>query len=805
MSSLVADLRYAARSLKRSRGFFLLAVTTLAVGIGSTTALFTLVDAVLLRPLPFKEPDRLVQIWGRTGDRTGMRVPGVILEALRSRAKTLAVIGTHDPSGGVLNTAEGAIDIRGQTVSANFVDVFGVQPLVGRGFVPEDERAGAPAVMLASFSFWQQYLGADAGAVGRTVYLDDVPYTVVGIMPREFRTQFADRRWVFWTPYAGSSSRVRERQLGYEVVARLAPGTSVDQARQEIDAIASSIEVEGWGPAGRRLGLVPSRDEVVGDRAHALQLLLAAVVVVLAIACANLAQLLLARSDARLREFATRKALGARSSRVFRLALFESLLVSLAGGVAGVVFAYWLVPTLVALAPAGIPRLADAAVDGRVLAMALVTSLLTGCSFGVAPALRLSRLSLTEVLKPVSGLASKQRARLRSALLVLQVAAAVTLLALAGLVLQTFLTLFPSSAGFVTESRSAFTWYVTNRQFPDASDRRRRVKDWMERLNAVPGVVAVATASGMPFGDDESTNTAVRRPEEANPPDQAALRSDLRAVSLDYFQLLQIRLIQGRHFAPTDRAEAPRVALVNQTLARRLESSGDVVGRSVRVGNAANSPIVQIVGVIADSRWWGMTLDPLSEVYVPLDQHSASYGFLIVHSRLGVAELTAAIKQTFYAALPGAAVLAERQAVPLDDMIAGSVAGPRFSATLISAFSAAALLLAAIGLFGMVAYSVTQRRRELGVRVALGAQPGDLIMTTMRSAITLTAIGVASGLAAGAYLTRFVTSQLYAIEPLDPPTFMVAAAVMLMTAAVAAYLPARRAARADPMLSLRYE
>jgi hypothetical protein len=275
--------------------------------------------------------------------------------------------------------------------------------------------------------------------------------------------------------------------------------------------------------------------------------------------------------------------------------------------------------------------------------------------------------------------------------------------------------------------------YENSRPARHASDRRRRVTDWMERLNAVPGVVAVATASSMPFGDDESTNTAVRRPEEASPPDSSALRSDLRAVSLNYFQLLQVRLIQGRHFAPTDRAEAPRVALVNQTLARRLESSGDVVGRSIRVGNAANSPIVQIVGVIADSRWWGMTLDPLSEVYVPLDQHSASYGFLIVHSTLGVAELTAAIKRTFYAALPGAAVLA---------------------------------------------YSVMQRRRELDVRVALGAQPGDLIKTTMRSAIMLTAIGVASGLAA---------------------------AVMLMTAAVAAYLPARRAARADPMQSLRYE
>ena len=396
MSSLVADLRYAARSLKRSRGFFLLAVTTLAVGIGSTTALFTLVDAVLLRPLPFKEPHRLVEIWGRTGDRTGMRVPGVILEALRSRAKTLAVIG---PSRSKWRRAQ----------HRRRSDRHPRTDRVGK-FRRRVRRAATRRSRIRAGRRTGRRTGRDARELlvlatiprcrcrRRRPYslLNGVPYTVVGIMPREFRTQFADRRWVFWTPYAGSSSRVRERQLGYEVVARLAPGASVGQARQEIEAIASSIEVEGWGTAGRRLDLVPLRDEVVGDRALCMQLLLAAVVVVLAIACANIAQLLLARSDARLREFATRKALGARSSRVFRLALFESLLVSLAGGVAGVVFAYWLVPTLIALAPAGIPRLADAAVDGRVLAMALVTSLLTGCSFGVAPALRMSRLSLTK-------------------------------------------------------------------------------------------------------------------------------------------------------------------------------------------------------------------------------------------------------------------------------------------------------------------------------------------------------------------------------------------------------------------------
>jgi len=805
MSSFLTDLRYAARSLKRSRGFFALAVTILAVGIGSTTALFTLVDAVLLRQLPFNQPQRLVEIWGRNDDRTGMRVPGVMLDALRSRAKTLGPIGTHDPSGGALRTPEGAVDIRGQTVSANFVDVFGVQPLAGRGFVSEDERPGANAVMLVSFSFWQQHLAADPGALGRTVYFDDVPYTVVGIMPPEFRTQFVDRRSWFWTPYAGNRSRERERELGYEVVARLASGATLDQARQEIEAIASTIQVEGWGRGGRRLGLVPLREEVVGNRAYALQLLLAAVALVLAVACANIMQLLLTRSDAQRREFATRKALGAPATRLFRLALLESLLLSLSGGVGGVVFAYWLVPMMVILAPQGIPRLTDAAVDGRVLAMAVVTSLLTACIFGVAPALRMSHLSVTEMMKPVLGVASTQRARLRSALLVLQVAAAVALLALAGLVLQTFLTLFPTSPGFVTDSRSAFVWSINQRQFPDASDRRRRVNDWIERLRAVPGIVSVATASGMPFGDDEPRNIAVRRPDDANPPGQTALRSDLRSVSSTYFQLLQVRLIQGRQFSPADRADAPLVALVNQTLARRLEPLGNVVGRSIRIGNAANSPVVDIVGVIADTRWWGMTLDPLNELYVPLDQHSASFGFLIVHSPLGVAEVTAAIKRTFYAALPGAALQPEWQAVPLDDMITRSVAGPRFTATLISAFSAAALMLAAVGLFGAVAYSVTQRRRELGVRVALGARPGDLMITTMRSAVTLTAVGIASGLAAGAFMTRFVKSQLYAIDPLDPLTFTIAAAIMLTTAAVAAYLPARRAALADPMQSLRDE
>jgi putative ABC transport system permease protein len=813
MTNVLADLRFATRNLARSPAFAALAIITLAAGIGATTALFSLVDAVLLRPLPFKEPHRIVEIWSRTDQRTGGRVPGDILEALRAHATTLQLIGTHDPSGGVITRADGRIDISGEAVSANFLGVFGVAPLVGRAFAADDGRDGATPVMLVSHSFWQQYLGGDPNALGRIVHIDErgsvdqptVPYTVVGIMPPDFRTVFSDARPFFWTPYAGNRSRPREREVGYEVVARLSQGVTVEDARREIEAIASALYPEQWRKEGKRIALVPLRDEVVGDRAYALNLLLAAVGLVLAVACANVAQLLLARSDGRLREFATRKAIGAGAGQLFRLALFESLLLSLAGGVAGVVLASWLVPVMLALAPVEIPRLVDASIDTRVLAVALAISVLTGCAFGLAPALRLSRLPVTQAIRPTIGAPSRQRARFRSSLVVVQVAAAVILFALASLVVQTFLTLLPSSPGFATASRAAFLWSIDERQFRDAADRRQRLNDWMERLRSVPGIASVGMSSSIPFGDDEPRNVPVRQPDDLRPAAEVTLRSELRAVSRNYLQLLEIPLVRGRQFAATDRAEAPRVALVNETLARSIAPAGDVLGRSIRVGTAVTAPMYEIVGVVADTRWWGMTLEPLNEVYTPLAQDRASFGFVIVESPLDITATTTAIRSTFRAAVPGASMRAEQRAVTLDEMIGRSVAGPRFSATLIGSFSATALILATIGLFGLVAYSVSQRRQELGIRSALGARPADLIRTSVRTAVALTATGIASGLAASAYLTRFVESQLYAIEPLDPPTFAAAAVVMLVAAALAAYLPARRAAHTDPMSALRYE
>lgn len=798
-------MRHALRQLRRAPWFTLLGVVTLGVAIGGTTALFSLVDAVVLRRLPFSEPQRLVEIWGQDDRRTGMRVPGAVLDALRTRSRTLQTIGTHDPTAGVLKTNEGAIDIRGETVSANFVDVFGVPPVAGRGFVPDDARPDAPAVMLVSFAFWRQQLGSDPAAVGRVVYLDAVPYTVLGMMPPEFRTTFVGSPPDFWTVYAHNRSRERERDLGYEIVARLARGVTVEQARREVEAIASTVHVDGWRETGRRIGLVPLKEEVVGDRANALTLLMAAVAIVLAIACANLAQLLLARSDHRLTEFATRKALGARPAQLFRLALFESLLLSTAGGLAGIVVAYWLVPLMLTLAPAEIPRIGDASIDGRVMGIACAISLLTGCAFGLAPAVRLARLPVVQAMKRATGAPSKERARFRSILVVTQVAVAVTLLVIAGLVVHTFLTLLPTSPGFATESRSAFIWSVRDTDFPDAADRRRRIRDLIQHLEASPGVVSVAVASGMPFGDDEPRNVAVRLSDDGRPVDTAMLRTDLRAVSSNFFTLFQIPVSSGRSFAASDTAASPLIAIVNRTLARKFAPSGDVVGRSVRIGSSATAPLYRIVGVVADTRWWGTTLAPLNEMYTPLDQDRASFGFVIVQSQLDTVALTKVIRAAFHAALPGAALPAGRRAITLDDMIRGSIAGPRFNATLVGSFAAIAMALAMVGLFGLVAYSVSQRRRELALRVALGARSADLVATAMRSAVALTTIGVAVGLSTAVYLVRFVERFLYAIDPLDLPTFAGAAIMMILTAGVAAYGPARRAANADPMTALRDE
>ncbi|MPY89737.1 MAG: FtsX-like permease family protein [Luteitalea sp.] len=815
MTDLFRDIRFACRTLSRSPWFAALAVTTLSLGIGATTALFSLVDAVLLRALPYGNPDRLVAVWVQDEERTGMRVPISLVEVLRERATTLEAITINNIVGGTLRTPDGPVEVRGDHVSSSFLEVIGIPPLAGRGFLPEEQRPEAVPVMIISYGFWQQRLGGDPEVIGRTLYLDEepytanpMPYTVVGIMPAAFRTYWGTER-AYWTPYTSEDRREWERQIGHDLVGRLAPGATVDEARREVQAIGESVDVEDRSEGGRRLGLRPLKDEIVGDSAYALQLLLAAVAVVLAIACANLAQLLLARSDRRVGEFATRKAIGAPSWQLFRLALVEGLLLSVAGGVGGVALAYGLLPVMLALAPSEIPRITEATIDGPVLMTALGLTVLTGCAFGLAPALRLSRLSVVQAMRRAPGTWSTQRARFRSALVVGQVAASVTLFALAGLLGRTFVTLLPSDPGFDAASRTVLLISLRGeRFFPDRADRLHRWHELVRRVEALPGITGVGLHSRVPFTDNEPIGSVGALDTTGRTGDAATLDVDVRVVSSNIFQLLHMPVVRGRIFTAADGPTSPGVAIVNETLARKLTLGGDVLGRTVHIegGGAAALPAYRIVGVVADARSTGTTVDVWDEIYIPLSQSKGDFAFLIVRSALDSSTLAKALRQeirSVFPQLPENPLLLP--ATPMEDLISQSVAGPRFSATLVSAFSAMALLLAGIGLFGLVAYSVSQRHQELGIRAALGARPWDLVVTITRSAVTLTAAGVAMGLVAGAYLTRFVESQLYAIEPLDVPTFVGAAALMLVVAGAAAYVPARRAARTDPMTALRYE
>lgn len=791
MTSFIQDVRHAVRALLKAPGFALVAVLTLTLGIGANTTLFSLIDAVLLRSLPFRDPDRLVEIWGKDAARGGLRVPVPIFEALRDRSATFDDITIYGSAGGTLRTPDGAVRIFGRRVSANYLNVLGVRPLAGRGLLPEDERVGAPAVMVVSYGFWQRRLGGDPQAVGRTVFLDSVPYTVVAIMPPEFQTTFGIRGDDFWSPYVSEKFRQFERENGYELIGQVSSVATIDQARQEIQSIAASIDVNGWGSRGRTLDAVPLLQVVVGDSAYVLQLLLGAVAVVLAIACSNLALLSLARSDRRLVEFATRKAIGAPVSQLFRMALMESLLVSAAGAIGGIALSYWLLPVMLALAPMEIPRITNATVDGRVLTVAVGLAALTGCAFGLAPALRLSRLSVIEAMKRRL---SPQKARFRSALVVGQVAASVALLVLTGLIGRTFLTLLPSNPGFEAGSRTALQLSLP--PFPQPTDRIRVLDELQRRVRQLPGIVEVGLGSNFPFGHDDG----FRPVRAANGTEFSA---DVRAISANYFQLLQMPLTQGRVFTADDDASSPRVAVVNQTFARKLASLGDVLGRSVEVGSA--KAVHEIVGIVADARSSGTTTEVWDEIYVPYAQSNTTVAYLIVRSQLDSGTLDVMLRKELRAVAPEAPDHPLLRATAIEDMVSRALAGPRFSAILFSAFSANALLLAAIGVFGLVSYSVSQRRFEYGIRAALGAHSSNLIRMTMRSAAMLIATGVLVGIIAAVYLTRFVETQLYAIEPLDMPTFTSAAAVMTAAALIACYVPARRAARVDPLVALRYE
>ncbi len=801
LDSLRQDVSYALRRLRQAPGFTLVAVLTLALGIGATSAIFSIVNAVLLRPLPFPEPERLVEVAQVWKGKPAVYSPQNFLD-VEAQAKSFERLAAFDNSGVTLTGNGAATRLEGAEVSAAFFDVLRARPVLGRGFVVGENEPGTRVVVLGH-KLWLERFGGDAGLVGRTIQVDREPRTVVGIAPPGFSHPEGAEIWLPMT--YDERFRTNSRGAWYlGVVGRLAPGASVVSAREEVRTIAARLEKqypdanEGVGGTVRSL-----HEATVGDTRRALLVLLGAVGLVLLVACVNVANLLLARISGREGELALRAALGAGQSRIVRQLFTESLLLALAGGVAGVLLAGVLVDGLLALQPQGVPRLAEVRLDRGVLAFAAVLSLLTSLAFGALPAIRMSRKAQAQSLRRGSrGILTGGRPGLRGGLVVGQIALAMVLLAGSGLLIRSFSLLRQVDPGF--DTRSALTFRVSLPESAYAENARRNAfyETLEARLGALPGVRAVGAISGLPL----TANTFVisftvdGRPE---PPPAQQPSLHVAIATPGYLRAMGIELVRGRGFSAGDDLGAPQVVLLSETAVRRHFQGEDPIGKRIRLGlggNEGRKAGGEVVGVVRDVKRYGLAKESPPEIYVAYAQFPLQSMAVVLRSDVPPRSLATAAERAVHeldAELPVARV------ATLEEILARSISDKHFYVLLLGAFAATALFLAALGLFGVMSYAVAQRTRELAVRLALGARQQELRRMLLREALVLGGIGLTLGLAGALLLSRTLETLLYSVRPSDPATLGVVAALLLLTTLLAGYLPARRATRIDPVVALR--
>jgi predicted permease len=806
LEELVQDLAHAVRQLRRRPAFAIVTVLTLAVGIGADTAVFSVADHVVLRPLPHHDAGSIVALWEfdqRTGE-SRKEVSAGNFVSWRDRSQSFASMALIEPYGFDLSASDGPpVAVRTWGVTEGFFETIGGPPVLGRGFLPDEHVPNAPPAVVLSYRFWQQRYGSDPRLIGSTIQLDGAPATVIGVAPPwlnypEYRDLYNTKRW-----YPNEET---DRRSSYMyAVGRLKPGVTLAQAQAELDAIGTQLAAEY--PATNtslRINAVAFEEQVLGDVRPALLVLLVAVGFVLLIACANVASLLLARAAERERELAVRAALGAGRPRLVRQLVTESLALALLGGVLGIALAYGGVRVLVALSPPNLPRLEAIAVDARILTFALAITLLTAVLFGLAPALRASRPDLLTPLRAAGRVLSGaiQRLNLRRALVAGEIALALVLLIGAGLLVRSFVALLDQDLGFAAENRATFQAFLWDLN-PAPEQRLQRARAITEALATTPGVEAVGITNAVPFHpsqiDGMSSLVVDGRPLPATGEEQ---RVYTLIATPEYFRVMGIPVLAGRPFGPTDRAGAPGVALVNQTLARRFFPDEDPVGKRVRFGVMGSPQDWEIVGVVGDVRPRTLDGEPRPEAFVPLEQTANGSLTFVIKTRDRVADLVPTLRQRFWTAAPNQAIYYE---ATMEDLIATTLVERRFHLVVLGAFSVVALTLATIGVYGLMAYSMSLRTGEISVRMALGARAGEIVSMVVRDGVKLAVPGIVLGAAGALALTRYMRTMLYQVAPTNPATYVQLAALVLFLAAAASLIPARRAASQDPARALREE
>ena len=812
MKSLGRDLRHGARLLWKAPGFSAVALAALALGMGATSAIFSVVDAVLLKPLPFRDSQRLLVIWESNPAQNLKELfvtPGDFLEWRNQTRALEALAAVEDVHANLTGGPNGHIEpeeLRGERVTASLFPLLGVQPVVGRAFSSEEDQPGRADCALLSHSLWQRRFGGDLSIAGKAIRLRDRSYTVVGVLPAGFSV--LDSAVDVWIPLGLDPHDARTAGSHFlTVIARLKPGVGVDRARTEMDLIGSRLEQanpaldKGWRPA-----LVPFREELVGNVRPALLVLLAAVGFLLAMACVNVANLLLARGAARQKEIAIRTALGAGRGRVVAQLLSESVLLAAAGGALGVALARGVVALVTRLGPASIPRLAEARIDARLFLFALGVSLATGILFGIAPAIQISGADLNAALTEVGrgGTTGRSGRMVRNVLVVAEVALAVVVLIGAGLLMRSFVGLRSADPGF--QPSGLLTLRVPLAGGRNAAPDRRIAffQQAADRVATLPGVRAVGAVNGLPLTGlgGGSTFTVDGRP--APPPEQRPVAL-LRSVTSAYFRAMGIPLLAGRGLADSDTSQAPPVIVVNQTLARRSWPAGNPIGGRLVV-DALNGRVAEIVGVVADVKPERIESQDWPTIYSPYPQAPVAAMTMVVRAAgpkgTPPLSLASAVEREVHQLDPDQPVAEMRS---MEEVVDRAVAGARFNTVLLGVFAVIAFLLAAVGIYGVISCDVSERTHEIGIRVALGAQPADVLKLVVGHGARLAGYGIAAGLAAAFALTRLMASMLYGVKPADAYTFAAIPVLLGVVALAASYLPSRRALALDPVTALRHE